>query len=315
MFRFSSKVVKPRERIEFLSDFLTQSLAPIWTAPGNEHPMRVEAGMELVGELPLVTIDGAGYRGGRGHTEIARTRDHFYVATVHVGGTTTLAVRGEEMTFMPGDVFVLDTMHEFKFDHERPYRHLLVKVPKEWLDARVPRPDLLCGSVLTRDNPLARLFAGYLSAGFLTAEELSPDAASMFSQHLIDLLGEAFAGPDPDRPAPSKAWRTAIFVRACRLISLKFGEPDLRPDRIAEELGISTRTLHRIFAEQGETVMQHLLVERLDRAAKLLASPQARHRSITEIAFACGFNDLSHFGRVFAERRGMAQSLWRKRAL
>jgi len=46
-----------------------------------------------------------------------------------------------------------------------------------------------------------------------------------------------------------------------------------------------------------------------------LASPHARRRTITEIAFACGFNDLSHFGRVFAERMGMTPSQWRKNLL
>jgi AraC family transcriptional regulator, positive regulator of tynA and feaB len=269
----------------------------------------------MAGELPLVTIDGVGYRGGRGKREIARTRDHFYVATVHVGGTTSLAVRGEERSLVRGDVFVLDTLHEFKFGHEHPYRHLLVKVPKEWLDARLSRPDLLCGSSLPHDNPLTRLFASYLAAGFQTAEQLSPDAATMFAQHLIDLLAEAFTGADGDQPVPSKAWRAAMFARACRLISLKFGDPDLKPDQIAEELGISTRTLQRIFAEHDETVMQHLLQERVGRAAKLLSFPRARHRTITEIAFACGFNDPSHFGRVFAERMGATPSQWRKDAL
>src|SRR4051794_4548636 len=37
------------------------------------------------------------------------------------------------------------------------------------------------------------------------------------------------------------------------------------------------------------------------RAARLLSAPEAADRSITDIAFACGFNDSSHFGRVFAE--------------
>lgn len=37
-------------------------------------------------------------------------------------------------------------------------------------------------------------------------------------------------------------------------------------------------------------------------------------RSITEIAFDCGFNESSHFGRALASRRGVTPSEWRKRA-
>jgi AraC family transcriptional regulator, positive regulator of tynA and feaB len=66
---------------------------------------------------------------------------------------------------------------------------------------------------------------------------------------------------------------------------------------------------------RGKTVMKHILEERLRRAAWLLASSEARHHTISEIAFACGFNDASHFGRVFAEHWGKTPSEWRKQAL
>jgi AraC-like DNA-binding protein len=35
------------------------------------------------------------------------------------------------------------------------------------------------------------------------------------------------------------------------------------------------------------------------------------HRHVSEIAFAWGFNDLSHFGRVFREHYGMPPRDWR----
>ena len=46
---------------------------------------------------------------------------------------------------------------------------------------------------------------------------------------------------------------------------------------------------------------------------KLLSDPRATHRTVTDIAFACGFNDSSHFGRVFSARMSMTPSQWRKR--
>jgi AraC-like DNA-binding protein len=39
-----------------------------------------------------------------------------------------------------------------------------------------------------------------------------------------------------------------------------------------------------------------------------LADPALRHRPITDIAFAAGFNDLSHFSRAYRERYGCAPS-------
>lgn len=103
-----------------------------------------------------------------------------------------------------------------------------------------------------------------------------------------------------------------MYLRACRLIALKFGDPNLAPDRIARELGVSTRTLARIFAMHNETVMHRVFDERVRQAAKLLSAPEAAHRSVTEIAFACGFKDSSHFGRVFAAQVQMTPSQWRR---
>ena len=49
----------------------------------------------------------------------------------------------------------------------------------------------------------------------------------------------------------------------------------------------------------------HAVLALLQRAAR------AQRRHIGEIAFAWGFNDLSHFGRVFREHFGMSPRDWR----
>jgi AraC-like DNA-binding protein len=188
----------------------------------------------------------------------------------------------------------------------------VLALPTKWIDSRVARPELLSGVVL-RDSALARLWRHYLANGFAMAGEFSPAAASLFARHSVELLAQALEEAHRDKPSPSDAWRAAMFVRACQLIALKFGEPSLTPNQIAGALHVSTRTLERIFAIYGETVMRRLFDERVRQAAKLLSKPEAARRSVTEIAFACGFNDASHFGRVFAAKMHMTPSQWRRR--
>lgn len=69
-----------------------------------------------------------------------------------------------------------------------------------------------------------------------------------------------------------------------------------------------------------------LLAELVDESAGHIAlKPEATgeavyiaayhvNRSITDVAFACGFSDLSHFGRLFARNFGMTPSRWRRMA-
>jgi len=129
----------------------------------------------------------------------------------------------------------------------------------------------------------------------------------------VTLLAQLLDEAHRDHPTPSAAWRSAIFLGACQLIALKFGDPELTPDELARELGVSSRTLARVFAANHETVMRRVFDERLRQAARLLTAPEAAHRSVTDIAFACGFNDVSHFGRMFAARMHMTPSRWRRR--
>ena len=42
-----------------------------------------------------------------------------------------------------------------------------------------------------------------------------------------------------------------------------------------------------------------------------LASPLHSHRTITEIAFAWGFNNSAHFNRLFKERYGLSARAYR----
>ena len=185
-------------------------------------------------------------------------------------------------------------------------------MPQAWVDARLARPDLLSGAVLPHDSPLTRILAGYLTVAFEPSGYISPSARAMFAEHMINLVTEALGAQQSRELPPSRARRAALFAFAKKLIALRFSEPDLRPEHLASALGISARMLHRVFAEHGETVMKAVLGERIQRAAKLLTQPAARERTITDIAFACGFNDVSHFGRAFEARVGLTPSQWRR---
>ncbi|HEV2097993.1 MAG TPA: helix-turn-helix domain-containing protein, partial [Stellaceae bacterium] len=254
---------------------------------------------------------GQGVNGSHGRTEVARMGRHLHLACVNLGGEGRLIHGDEELALRRGDVFLIDSRRRFALGLEQPWRHLVVAFPTHWLDGRLARPELASGAVL-RDQPLAQLWARHLADGYSLADALSPDAETLFARHSVELLAQALNDHQDPSPMPSEAARAALFLRGCRLISLEFGDPRLTPARIAAKLRVSARTLDRIFAERNETVMRRVYDERIRQAAKLLADETAAHRSVTEIAFACGFNDGSHFGRVFAGRMQITPSHWRQ---
>jgi AraC family L-rhamnose operon regulatory protein RhaS len=83
-------------------------------------------------------------------------------------------------------------------------------------------------------------------------------------------------------------------------------------DRAAARAGMSRRRFSELFREaSGRTMWDYLNDRRLTHAAQLL---KAGERSITGVMFSCGFNDLSHFYRLFRARHGAPPRQWAERS-
>src|SRR5258706_3332760 len=310
MIGMTTDSVRPHERVDYWQDLVTRHVTPMRIEPSRGTPLRGEVQAQVIGNVTVAEVSGHGINASHTRAEVARTPGHLYAVCVNLDGDTRIKRRGEQITFQKGDVFITDSRHEFTLDLERPWRHLVVSLPTGWIDSRVRRPELLAGMVV-RDHPLMRLWRTHLSDGFAMASSFSPLASALFARHYVDLIAQALDEVHCGEPTPSDASRAAMFLHACHLIALRFGESNLGPDQIARDLQISTRSLARIFAAHDETVMRRVFAERVRQAMQLLTAPEAAHRSITEIAFACGFNDSSHFGRVFAAQVQVTPSQWR----
>lgn len=87
-----------------------------------------------------------------------------------------------------------------------------------------------------------------------------------------------------------------------RYMKDNLGDSTLTLAKISKDQNVSVRTLARLFAEVDATPMGWLQAQRLSCAYAALA--ERKVGSVTEAAFAFGFNDLSRFGRVFKKCYG-----------
>jgi AraC-like DNA-binding protein len=88
----------------------------------------------------------------------------------------------------------------------------------------------------------------------------------------------------------------------------KLGRPDLTIDAVATAHGISARYVRALFDAEGTTFSGFVLTRRLALAHRKLADPHHVGQTISAIAFACGFGDLSYFNRAFRRRYGATPS-------
>jgi AraC family transcriptional regulator len=83
----------------------------------------------------------------------------------------------------------------------------------------------------------------------------------------------------------------------------------VRLEDVAEAAGFSPFHFHRVFkCLVGETLNQFVKRIRLERA--LFVMSHAPHRSLTDVAFDCGFSSSSDFSRSFKQCYGVAPSVF-----
>jgi AraC-like DNA-binding protein len=97
------------------------------------------------------------------------------------------------------------------------------------------------------------------------------------------------------------------FLRkAIEVVEGNISNADLDIEQFASEVGVSRMQLYRKFnALTNMTVKEFIWNIRLKRAAQLLLEKKL---TITEVAYAVGFKDLSHFRKSFHREFGMSAS-------
>ncbi|TVP42871.1 MAG: hybrid sensor histidine kinase/response regulator [Gemmatimonadales bacterium] len=121
-------------------------------------------------------------------------------------------------------------------------------------------------------------------------------------QRLRERFGRSGAAP----PVAPPATPSPLEGRLRPLVEAHLTNPDFGPDALARAAGMSYHQLYRALrAELESTPSRFIRGVRADCAAELL---RQRAGSITEVAFAVGFESLSYFGRAFRERYGTTPS-------
>ncbi len=211
-----------------------------------------------------------------------------------------------EAALGPGDFTLCHVGDPYSTQLSTRNEMLVVEMSRASLASRLPHlEDHLCRTI-AGTAPSARLVHDFLLSLWQQGDQSAadPDWQEGVANVFLDLLALSLKDGTSGLVVP-KGTKDRILA----LIEARLADPDLKTGAIAAELGISLRTVQNIFAAMGTTPSAHIQDRRLQRAADLLAG--SRPMSITEVAFAAGFNDSAYFTRCFRQRFGETPSHWR----
>jgi AraC family transcriptional activator of tynA and feaB len=232
--------------------------------------------------------------------------DHYF-AVFQIGGQSAMTHNDQAVRLAVGDVALVDTARPatyFTNNGSEPWNTVTLDLPRASLVSHLGfDPE---GGICRRGGTTAGRLLLELIRNADKAEGSAFSPADSYMQLAIyDLVGALFA---PSDPWPISRHADKLFTRIRGVIKDGFADPDFGPSAVAAEAGISLRYLQKLFTERGSTCSEFIYSLRLDHAARLLhrRASLGTGQPLSEIAYACGFRDYTHFARKFRCQFGYA---------
>jgi AraC-like DNA-binding protein len=241
----------------------------------------------------------------RTRSRIARSHEDFFLIALGKHGVGGVAQDGRETVLRPGEFAIYDTTRPYELRFDDAFTQVILQVPRDMLLRRAPGTEALTAISFGSDRPLQKLAHDFVYRLCQSADEIQPEHAVRLSEQAVDLVAMALSERLGTQALPSTR-RLALLHRLKAHVRTHLADPDLSISEAATALGVSPRYVNDLLSEEKTSFQRFVLTERLAQCQRDLASPILAHRHVSEIAFAWGFNDVSHFGRVFRERYGLS---------
>jgi len=309
---YSADALPAASRATAWNDLYSRQLNRVEFTPEDRHSFAARLSLGRLGPIQFVRMS-------TNRTDIRRTRRHIvlgaprlYSFLLQAKGSSVFQHCGQESHLGEGDFTLCDSAAPHSFAVEDSSTVIMLRVDGATLKEYLPTPERFCGRRLRHEvgltapmSAMVEKLNGRLESGFTSVYDAS------VARHLLEMMAMSYAiGFEelPDLSAVIKGRQAEVV----RYIEDRLRDPKLSPAAVAEGLRISPRYLRTVFAGTGEKVSAYIIRRRLEECAKQIRNPAWTGHTLTEIAFAWGFNSAAHFTRTFHEQFGMAPREYRR---
>lgn len=304
---FSTEYLPPSDRIAIWREVFGRQIVQLDMEQLDEAPLHYAAefrSFDRVG-VGLGTVSSISCE--RSSSLVSDANDDI-VILVPLDGAVQVAQRGQEALVEQGGALVRRSDDPGK-TWSTDGAYLTLTMPEAQLSERLYDADRLTMTVLPKGTEALGLLTGY--ASLLARERIdhTDRTCRSVAEHLVDLTSLALgATRDNWVEAQGRGVRAARRRAVMAAIAEGATDLDLRPDDVARRVGISAGYMRKLLAEEQQSFSGLLMERRLALARDCLCDARQGKRLISDIAFACGFGDLSYFNRAFRKHYGATPS-------
>jgi len=293
------------DRFPFWADVVSQALVRLECDTPDRRSFFGNIRHRHIGSLSVADVRASAMKASRTRATIARAPSDDIVVAIHVAGQCQVGQGASVVSMTPNAGATVTTHESYRFEFSGEFRQIVLKLPRHLTCGELS--SVRGGGVLRLSSHASRLVSRLALATLEDSEELSQDEQAGIERAFADLVRPSLSPLD----VGNAELVMPRLAGALEFIRSNVADAMLSPASVAAHIRLSPRTLARLFARQGTTIDRTIWRERLAAARRELSDPASQERSITDIAFGCGFNDLSHFTRSFSKLYGLAPRLYR----
>lgn len=265
----------------------------------------------LISEVNVTSLQHEAHLIVRGPAEIRKRPLEYYFVNMQIDGEVLAVQRDRSVLIGANEFYVVDSTEPYDLDYRGAPKTYSFRIPKKMLDPLIGDPSVLMTKRVSRETPMGCLAVDYLQSVVKQSDAIPRAAgksvASMIAEMVALSLGCQHAVLKDVADLRVSA-RTALLNSILRFVDANLSNSDLSVEAACSRFGISPRYLHRMFEETGTSFGEYVRKERL----KLCAGKLTRSGgSIAQIAFSCGFGDISHFNHCFRKQYGVSPREYR----
>jgi len=308
---YSTQGVHPRERLSYWREVATRGYVEHDFQPGDAPSFRGSVQITSLPGLGLSTFNADAHHVQRSERNASHEDSGDLLLSGLFAGEVGFMQDGRESTLQGRGLYLVDPVRPFELTLREHCTHVIVKIPRSSLGARIGNTADLTGRPIDTSTGIGSLTMGFIEMLPQQAETLDGVSGLKVAEQILDLAALTLNGSRERKTTLSSPKATALLHLKATIERLLI-EPGLKPERIAAEAGISVRYANALLAEENTSLERYLVDRRLERCRNALEDAAQSHRSIGEIAFKWGFSDLSHFGRRFKGRYGLTPTDFRR---
>ncbi|SFF89833.1 transcriptional regulator, AraC family [Novosphingobium sp. CF614] len=303
--RFSTCRIEPSKRLDFWNELIGSTYDGLVMDSPNPF-LNAELLRWRLGDNTLIWPKSPAASVERFSQGVRRTSERKVVAHVVHAGSGRLISRGREVPVAAGDLVVCASDEWYRFDMPGAHEMLVLEFARGGIEDRIPMLDDRIAHCVSGKHSTTRLLHRFVLSLWNEGQlNLGSHAEQAYGAIVEDMFAASLLAPAGDGGRAN-----GLFQRLRHLIERRFSDPEVTAAMLAEELGVSMRTMQLAAAAAGTTPVACLIDRRLDHAAlELRTDPRA---SVTLVAFHSGFSDSAYFTRRFHERYGMSPRQYRR---